>query len=146
MKHPVKGFTVIEALVTMVIISILASIAYPSYVSQMRKSIRVDATTELMTLAQAQERFFAQFRTYSPLVSAPEACAGQACGLGMRSSLSESGYYQLSSKASATSYTLTATANGPQIKDSDCRRMTIDSFGIKKATDASNEDSTDICW
>ena len=50
MKIYVKGFTVIEVVVAMVIVSIMAAIAYPSYVSQLRKSRRAEATTQLVSL------------------------------------------------------------------------------------------------
>jgi len=146
MKIHVKGFTVIEVLVAMVIVSILASIAYPSYANQLRKSRRVEATTELVTLAQAQERFFARFRTYTSVVPGPDPCVGQACGLEKSSNLSENEYYVLTAIGNATSYTLTATANGPQTEDTDCRTMSINSVGVKTATNASGQDVFDLCW
>ncbi len=146
MKIHVKGFTVIEVLVAMVIVSVLASIAYPSYVNQLRKSRRVEATTELVTLAQAQERFFARFRTYTSVVPGPDPCAGQVCGLEKSSNLSENEFYVLTANGNATSYTLTATANGPQTDDTDCRTLSINSVGVKTATDASGQDVFDLCW
>ncbi len=146
MKIHVKGFTVIEVLVAMVIVSVLASIAYPSYVNQLRKSRRVEATTELVTLAQAQERFFARFRTYTSVVPGPDPCAGQACGLAKSSNLSENEFYVLTANGNATSYTLTATANGPQTDDTDCRTLSINSVGVKTATNALGQDVFDLCW
>jgi len=146
MKNAVKGFTLIEALIVMVIVSILATIAYPSYVAQMRKTIRTEAATELMALAQAQEQYFAQFRTYASTVTAPEGCAGQACGLGRESGMSENGHYKLSSNGDAAAYTLTATAEGTQEDDLDCRTMSIDNAGIKRALSASGQNTTSTCW
>ncbi len=146
MKVHVKGFTLIDLLATMVVFGILTAIAYPSYLNQLRKTRRAEAATELMSLAHAQERFFARFRTYTSVVGAPDPCAGQACGLGKSSNLSANEYYLLTSNGNATSYTLTATANGPQFGDTNCRTFTINNVDIKSAMNASSQDSTDICW
>lgn len=146
MKMHKNGFTVVEVLITMVIVVVLASIAYPSYVSLLRKAHRAEAATELASLAQAQERFYARFRTYSSVVNAPETCTGKGCGLQRSSSLSENDYYVLSSNGDATSYTLTATARGLQLEDTDCITMTIDNVGIKAARSAYGEDLTEKCW
>ena len=146
MKVHETGFSLIELLVAILIVSILSALAYPSYLGQLRKSRRAEATTELVSLAQLQERFYARFRTYSSVVAAPGPCAGQACGLGQSSNLSESEYYVLAANGNATSYTLTATANGPQIEDTGCRTLTINSVGVKSGTSASGQDASDICW
>ncbi len=135
-----------EVLVVMVIVSILAAIAYPSYLAQLRKSHRVEAATELASLSQVQERFFARFRTYTSVVSSPDPCAGEACGLEKGSNLSENEYYVLTANGNETSYTLTATAHGSQTEDIDCRTLTINSAGVKTATSASGQDLTDKCW
>ena len=146
MKVHVKGFTLIDLLTTMVIFSILAAVVYPSYLNQLRKTRRAEAATELVSLAHAQERFFARFRTYTSVVGAPDPCAGQACGLEKNSNLSANEYYLLTSNGNATSYTLTATANGPQFDDTDCRTFTINNVDLKGAANASSQDSTNICW
>jgi type IV pilus assembly protein PilE len=146
MKMYQKGFTVVEVLITMVIIVVLASIAYPSYVSLLRKAHRAEAATELASLAQAQERYYARFRIYSSVVDAPGECAGSACGLKRSSSLSENDYYLLSARGDATSYTLTATAHGAQLEDTDCNTLTIDNVGIKSARSESGQDLTETCW
>ena len=142
----VTGYTLIEVMVAMVVVSILAALAYPSYVGQLRSSRRADAAIALESLAQAQERFYARFRTYSSVVAAPDPCAGQACGLAQRSGSSENDYYAMTANGNANTYTLTATASGPQLLDNDCRTMTINSVGLKSATDASAQDSTNVCW
>ncbi len=51
-----KGFTLIELMIVVAIIGILATIAYPSYQDQVRKSRRASAMIAVEEVAQAQER------------------------------------------------------------------------------------------
>ena len=97
-------------------------------------------------MAQAQERFYARFRTYTSTVSGGSSCSGQGCGLGQFSTGSKNDYYALSANGNATSYTLTATAQGLQYDDSDCRTLTLDSTGVRGGANVSGSDTTDICW
>ena len=60
-------------------------------------------------------------------MAVPDPCAGQACGLAQRSGSSENDYYVMAANGNANTYTLTATASGPQLLDNDCRTMTINS-------------------
>ena len=159
MNNRVTGYTMIEVLVVVVIVSILAAFAYPSYLSQLRQSRRAEAAIALESLAQAQERFYARFRTYTSVVAAPDPCVGPACeaapdpcagpacgGLGQSSNSSANDYYVLTANGNATSYTMTATASGPQFKDEDCRTLTLNNVGIKGGTSASGQDTSDECW
>ena len=50
--------TLMELMIVVVIVSILASIAIPSYIQQVRKSRRVEAKTALLDLAGREERYF----------------------------------------------------------------------------------------
>lgn len=56
--HVMKGFTLIELMITVAIIGILASIAYPSYQDYVRRGNRAEAKAALMEDAQFMERFF----------------------------------------------------------------------------------------
>ena len=141
-----KGFSLLELMIVVTIASFLAAIAYPSYMGQVRKSRRSEAAIALESMAQAQERFYSRFRTYTSLVAAPDPCAGQACGLGQSSNSSDNDYYTLTANGNATSYTLTATASGPQFKDTDCRTLTVNSVGVNSGANESGGDTTDICW
>lgn len=60
------GFTLIELLVAMAIVAILAMIAIPSYVAQMRKSRRADAEAVLMDIAQREQQYLLDTRSYAP--------------------------------------------------------------------------------
>lgn len=60
-----SGFTLIELLITIVIVGILASVAYPSYRDNVRQANRSEAIAELQSLLAAQERYFLQNREYA---------------------------------------------------------------------------------
>jgi type IV pilus assembly protein PilE len=60
-----RGFSLLELLITLVIVAILASIAYPLYQGQVRKARRSDGMTFLQELAQRQERYFSDRNQYA---------------------------------------------------------------------------------
>lgn len=59
-----SGFTLIEMMITVAIIGILASVAYPAYTDSIRKGKRAEARAGLMNLLQQQERYLTQMNTY----------------------------------------------------------------------------------
>lgn len=59
-----RGFTMIELLIVMVIVAILAAIAFPAYQDQVRKTRRSTAKATMMELVQCAERFHTSNRTY----------------------------------------------------------------------------------
>jgi type IV pilus assembly protein PilE len=64
-----RGITLIELMVTVVIVGILASVAYPSYLNQMKKGRRAAAQAHLMDIAQRQQEYLLDARTYASTLS-----------------------------------------------------------------------------
>lgn len=123
-----KGITLLELMIVVVIVGILAAIAYPSYREQVRRSNRSEGRTLLQNAAALQERFFSNSNRYATLAE-----------LGLAAT-SENGYYTLSIPAAdGTSYTLQVAAAGGQADDAHCATMTLTSRGVKGGT---NPD----CW
>lgn len=60
-----KGFTLIEVMIVVAIISIIAAIAMPSYQNSVRKSRRSDGMALINQIMQAQERYFVNNMTYT---------------------------------------------------------------------------------
>ena len=60
------GFTLIELMITLAVVAILATIALPSYALFMKKSRRGDAESTLMDIAQRQQQYLLDTRTYAP--------------------------------------------------------------------------------
>lgn len=126
-KTHALGVSLIELMIVVAIVGILAAIAYPSYQSQIRKSHRADAKTELLEIQIAQEKWFLQNNAYATSLST----------LGFGSS-SRHGYYSLSLSATGTTFTATAAPEGGQEDDS-CGTYSITHTGTKSPT-------TSGCW
>lgn len=121
------GFTLVELIVAVAIIAILASIALPSYEDSLQRSRRSEAREALSDFAARQEQFFLDNKTYSTTIAT----------LG-RGATTENGYYVISiPAANALTYTLRATAQAPQNKDTDCTAMDVTSRGNRTPSD---------CW
>ncbi|HDP3433453.1 TPA: type IV pilin protein [Pseudomonas aeruginosa] len=59
-----RGFTLIELMIVVVIIAILAGIAYPSYDEYVKRGNRTEGQALLSEAAATQERYFSQNNTY----------------------------------------------------------------------------------
>ena len=135
------GFTLIEIMIALAILAILVTIAYPSYLDQVRKSRRSDGQQALLDLANRMEKYFTEYNTYATATVA----TGNATDV-LSSSDSSGGYYTLSITAqTATSYTIQAApkAGGPQVGDTKCANLTLTSTGLK---DKSGTESVGYCW
>ena len=64
-----SGVTLIELLITMAVVAILASIAFPSYAMFMKKSRRGDAESTLMDIAQREQQYLLDARSYAPNIA-----------------------------------------------------------------------------
>lgn len=65
MKVQLKGFTLIEVMIAVVIIGILASIAYPSYTQYIAQSARSEGLAALMRIANLQEQYYLDNKKYA---------------------------------------------------------------------------------
>jgi len=105
-----KGFTLIEVMVVMVVASILATIAWPNYLSSVRKARRADGKAKVVHAQIMQEKFRVDNSAY-----------GNNTDLGISSGSSQD-YYVLSilpGASAATDYSITATAQRDQANDSE---------------------------
>lgn len=61
-----RGFTLIELMIAVAIIALLAAIAVPSYKSYIVRSNRAAAQAVLMDIAQRQQQYLLDNRSYAP--------------------------------------------------------------------------------
>ena len=149
------GFTLIELVIVIVIVSILAAVALPGFQDAMRKGRRADAKEGLMDAANRQERYMLDRSAYTRDM--------EDLGFGDDPNISLEGHYLIDVDEAATTalcspvyggtdntissppcYVLTATpvSGGAQAGDARCTKFIMDSTGAKSA-----EGSTpDECW
>lgn len=143
-------------MITVVVIGILAGLAFPSFMGSIRKSRRAEAFAALAAVQQAQERWRANSSTY-----ASNLTAALPSGLGLTDT-TPGAYYTISlSNAGATSYEAiaTAVAGSSQASDGKCVKMGVkmdggnlkyrsaDSAGtLDFSSSSSTYQSNETCW
>ena len=88
-KHQ-RGFTLIELLIAVVIIGIIASIAYPNYTRYVERSQRAEAKAVLMETASIFERCYTNNYSYENCTAAINHIGGQSSDLYQTLDISES--------------------------------------------------------
>ncbi len=124
------GVTLLELMVVVVVVGILAAIAYPSFQEQVRKTKRADGKAALMEAAQELERCYTRFASYT--------AAG--CGVALPRDSGEGHYVVDFDASAAASFTLSATPQDDQVNDT-CGTLTLTNAGVQGA-DADPDD----CW
>lgn len=135
-----RGFTLIEVMIVVVVIGMLAAIAYPSYQDAIRKSRRADARAVLSELTQFMERVYTENNTYMPGGANPTLPFTESPRDGT------SKYYDLSlTAATATTYTLQALPKGSQSGDG---RLQISNTGARwwDKNDNNTNDTGENSW
>lgn len=123
------GFSLIELLITLVIIGILAAIAYPIYSTQVIKTHRAQAKVALLDFAAQLEQYHVINHTYEN-ITAPKFP-------------NQSFYYLEVVTATADAFTIRATPIGSQSKDIQCGALTYNQLGEKGIT---GNGETIECW
>ncbi len=130
------GFTLIEVMITVAIVGILASVAYPSYLEQIYKSKRATAATSVLECAATLERRFTMNSTFETT----------DCD-----DISNNDDYTITVAVSCVSngnnncFDITATSLVTD--DTACRTMTLNHLGVKEAKKADGTTvNTETCW
>lgn len=150
-KQGQRGFTLIELMITVVIIGILAGVGYPSYIQYVTKAKRSAAQGFMLQLASREEQYLADARTYTNAYTT----AGNALYMTPPSETTGRYTFAITVVAAATDpgyiagtalpqYIITATAAGAQAtNDTKCGNLTLNSAGTKGMTGTG---SVSECW
>lgn len=125
-KNSSQGFTLIEVMIAVVIVGILAAIAYPSYIDYIIKSGRSEGVAAVMKVANLQEQYYLDNRAY----------ATDMAKLGLASPfLTEHGHYKYSTgdivnEEGENVFAFFVEAQGEQkSRDSDCGTIAMTPAG-----------------
>jgi type IV pilus assembly protein PilE len=129
MRKRLAGFTLIELVIAMVIIAILATIAYPTYLEQLRKTRRNVGKNDLLEIAAREEKFFSDNSRFT-VTLAPDAVE---LDLNFRDKTLDNNYTLNVVLVPPLGYLATATArpDGPQALDNPCTTLTLNHLGQK---------------
>ena len=141
-----QGVSLLELLIVVAIVGIISAFAYPSYTQYVVATKRTVATTALLQVADRQQQFFMDNKSYSndmtqlgfaanPLVVADDgdpAAAGDAGAV-----------YSISlTNVATTTFTITAAPlHGQLSRDTDCGNLTLNQAGAR-----GNSAGGDDCW
>ena len=145
-----RGFTLVELLIVVVIISLLAMVAVPSYNVSVSKARRADAQASLANLSGAMERWFTDKGSYEGAAGPAGAPTDTGAPRIYHSQTPIDGsvkFYNLTiHAATAGAYTLRATPIGGQVGDG---YLELASTGVErwdKNDDGDTADTDENHW
>jgi len=148
-----KGFTLIEMLIVIAVLTILVMVALPTYQNQVLKGNRAVAKAKLLELAAKEEQFFADYKVYEStldrFLNLGTVDVGVDDNYNWVATASTDSIYTLSVVTSSIgvvanmAFTLTATPVNGQTRDAaSCATLTLNQSGLRAATGLLGQD----CW
>ena len=129
-----RGFTLIELMVTLVILGILSSMAFGFYRDNVISANRTEGRSALQTAAGTLEKCRSLYGSYNH------------ANCNYADFTTDTNLYQVTGNAniSASSFTLTATpvVGEPQANDADCTTLTLTNNGARGGSGADASE----CW
>lgn len=126
-----RGVSLLELMIVVVIVGILAAIGYPAYRDYVDRAKRNEAKALLLEIAQNQERYYLQNNSYATLVQ-----------LGYDNpQITDSGAYSVAiGAADANNFTATATWQLGGRESGRCNTFSLDGRGTKSSAPLAD------CW
>ena len=121
-RRTTRGFTLIEVGVVLAVSALLATLALPSWMDQIVRSRRVDATVALQRLQWAQERHRQAHGRYAERLDELRV---------VQAGRTEGGYYSVELRSfGPDAYDAVARAEDSQVRDKDCRALVLRVQGV----------------
>ncbi len=134
MRKHMRGVTLMELMIVVVVIGILTAMAYPSYRQYVAKAKRNEAKAALLQISTMQERFYLQNSTYT----ADMTSLGFPVGSNFPT---DSGSYVVNvTAASPAAFSATATYQKADAEAGKCATFSINGAGSKTSTPFND------CW
>lgn len=134
-RKTVAGFSLIELMIALAVVSILAGIAYPNYMEYLQRARRAECTGVLLGQANAMERRFSTTNSYVGALPGPVQCPADGGPSSYILGFAED-------EPTALTFVIQAVPAGAQAGDR-CGTLSIDNTGFK--TPASGK-TTRPCW
>ena len=143
------GFTLIELMVALVVVTVLIMIAIPAYQNQIRESRRTEAKTALLDLAGREETLYSTQNLYSMVPS--QIGLGREPFRFLSATTITPSTCRCQDPAdcrTASSFLVTATpvAGSSQAQDAPSRSFSVDQLGNQTALDGGGAVNTTTCW
>jgi type IV pilus assembly protein PilE len=137
-----KGFTLVEMMVALVVAAVLAALAYPTYAGYVRKSRRIEGQVALVEAMQQEERYYAQHNAYQPFSAAEPDVANGAPRWWSGSTAATSAYeldaYACPGRNLDDCLELRARPGTARVdasfRDPECETLTLDNSGEQKSS------------
>lgn len=133
------GFTLIEMLTVLLIISLLALFAYPNYISYIYKSNRLDAINSLFHYQALWQQCLLNIQN-------SDTCLAETGLLPGQTQESLSNHYHISAYTDNSVVYFSAQPLLAQIHDNDCAQFLLTSQGVMSAYDQQHQETTVKCW
>ncbi|MFL1491014.1 type IV pilin protein [Pseudomonas antarctica] len=126
-----QGFTLVELLIAVAIITFLAGIAYPAYTGYVKKVYRAEIAALLAEQVHYLERFYTRNGTF----------------IGANGVSEGNDRYRISAALNPQAFSLLATpVVGSVMADDPCVAFSLTSSGVRSNPGASPEMSRKACW
>lgn len=146
------GFTLIELMITVAIVGILASVAYPSYTQYIVRANRSAAQSFMFAVANKQEQFLLDARRYAGggAAALPELNMTVPSDVSSKYTITATctmpaAVGNCTALAGAPAYLITGTPVGAQLsRDTKCGSLTLNQLGAK--TKSGTASAVADCW